>query len=110
MFGKKSSDAKTVLSDRVRVIAEREGAPVSKAKPARQARQSVFKNGTILLDSGARFAVAIKDVSAGGARIEFFQDVPLEGVFTISEPMLKLRRRARVSWRKDGSAGLTFVD
>jgi hypothetical protein len=92
------------------VIAEREIAPAQKAKPARQARQSVFRNATILSDNGARYAVAIKDVSEGGARIEFYQDVPLEGIFTVSEPMLNLRRRARLSWRKDGSAGLIFVD
>ena len=83
---------------------------VAPTKVQRAQRQSVFKNATIILDSGTRFAVAIKDVSDGGARIEFFQDVPLDGVFTISEPMTRLRRRARVSWRRDGTAGFEFVD
>lgn len=109
MFGKKPPDPRTALADRVRIIAERERPAVVAAK-ARAERQIVFKDATIILDSGVRFTVAIKDVSEGGVRIEFFQDVPLDGAFTISEPMLKLRRRARVSWRRDGTAGLTFVD
>jgi hypothetical protein len=109
MFGKKPP-TKDALSDRVRAISEREPTPRVKSQRARATRQSVYKNATVLLDSGPRFPVAIKDISASGARIEFFQDLPLEGVFTLIEPVLKIRRRARVSWRTAGAAGLTFLD
>jgi hypothetical protein len=110
MFGKKPQTP--ALTDRIRAIAARPSArppPPPQAK-ARAERDSVFKQATVTLDSGARLSVAIKDVSAGGARIEFFQDVALEGEFTISEPMTRLRRRARVAWRAQGAAGLIFVD
>lgn len=109
MFGKKPTTP--ALTDRVRAIAAR---PAVQATPpqtkARAERDSVFKQATITLDSGARLSVAIKDISAGGARIEFFQEVALEGEFTISEPMTRLRRRARVAWRAQGAAGLVFLD
>lgn len=110
MFGKKPNTP--ALTDRVRAIATRPEpppAPPPQAK-ARAARDSVFKQAAIILDSGARHSVAIKDISAGGARIEFFHDIALEGEFTISEPMTRLRRRARVAWRTQGAAGLVFTD
>jgi hypothetical protein len=109
MFGKKPP-SKDALSDRVRAIAAREPTPRGKVQQPRAPRESAYKNATVLLDSGSRFSVAIKDISASGARIEFFQDLPLEGVFTLIEPMLKIRRRARVSWRRGGAAGLAFLD
>jgi|CXWL01.1.fsa_nt_gi AAA+ ATPase superfamily predicted ATPase len=110
MFGKKPPDPKAALADRVRAIATREAPVVVAKKAARAERKSVFKNATIILDSGTRLAVALKDVSEGGARIEFFEEVLLDDTFIISEPMTRLRRRARVSWRREGIAGLTFVD
>lgn len=73
-------------------------------------RDSVFKQATITLESGVRLSVAIKDISAGGARIDFFKELALVGEFTISEPLTRLRRRARVAWRTQGAAGLVFVD
>jgi len=109
MFGKKAPNA--ALADRVRAIVERQAIPARPPQEkARPDRDSVFKQATIILDSGARLSVAIKDISAGGARIEFFQNVALEGEFTISEPMTRLRRRARVAWRVQGAAGLVFLD
>jgi hypothetical protein len=107
MFGKKPPPP-DALAQRVRAIAER--TPVSAPKSDRAPRQNVFRNGSVLLDSGARFTVAIKDLSEGGARIEFFQDLPLDGEFVLSEPVMKLRRRARITWRKDLAAGLVFID
>lgn len=107
MFGKKPFD--TALANRMRSIAERP-APSRSVAPTRAARQSVFRNATIILDGGARFTVAIKDLSDGGARIEFFQDLPLDNEFVLSEPVSKLRRRVRMTWRKERAAGLQFLD
>lgn len=110
MFGKKPQSAKGALSDRVRAIAERTpSAPAPRNSP-RAPRRRVFRNGSILLDTGERYAVAITDVSETGARIEFFHDLPLAEEFTLSEPMMQLRRRARLAWRSERVAGVAFVD
>jgi hypothetical protein len=110
MFGKKPQTP--ALADRVCAIAARPAPPAASPPEAkvRAPRDSVFKQATITLDTGLRLSVAIKDISESGARIEFFQEVELEGEFTISEPMTRLRRRARVAWRVQGAAGLVFID
>jgi hypothetical protein len=67
MFGKKPSN--NALTDRVRAIAERQAIPATlPPEKSRPKRDSVFKQATITFDSGARLSVAIKDISAGGAR------------------------------------------
>jgi hypothetical protein len=106
MFGKKPPQSG--LAKRVRALAERSS--IAKTIAARPARQSVFRNASVLLDSGARHVVAIKDLSQAGARIEFFQDLPIAGEFTLSEPVSQLRRRVRVTWRTHRAAGLAFID
>lgn len=110
MFGKKKANAESVLTDRVRAIADRPRASAAGVKASRAPRQTLFRNATITLASGAHHAVVIKDISEGGARIEFLRDVPFDHEFTLTEATLKLRRRARLSWRKNGIAGLVFVD
>lgn len=54
--------------------------------------------------------VAVKDVSASGARVEFFRHVPLPQSFMLSEPMMKLKCRVRVVWQREGVAGVEFVE
>lgn len=102
-----------MLADRLRTITARAPAPIETlaSRPKqRPSRALVFRNATITLDSGERMGVALKDVSDSGARIEFFLHLELPDVFTLSEPMMKLRRRARVVWARDGVAGIAFVD
>ncbi|MGQ0533059.1 MAG: PilZ domain-containing protein [Caulobacteraceae bacterium] len=108
MFGK-SPPRRGVLADRVRQIAEAKpsSAPV---KGKRQPRQPVFRNGVLIFDDGERLSVVIKDLSDGGVRVEFFVNRPLPATIMLSEPTLKLRRRARVVWQSDGAAGLAFSD
>lgn len=107
---------KGVLADRVRQLGERKPVlpappPPSKTNP-RPPRQAVFRNATLITESGLRLAVAIKDVSDAGARVEFFVKVELAdaGAVTLVEPMMRLRRQARVVWERDGVAGLAFID
>jgi hypothetical protein len=107
---------KGLLSDRVRQLGERKPVvpappPPSKTNP-RPPRQAVFRNATLVTDSGLRLSVAIKDVSDAGARVEFFVKMDLldVGIVTLIEPMMRLRRRARVAWERDGVAGLAFID
>ena len=116
MFGKsKPPPSGSSLSSRVRQIAER--TPNNDIVPAkgraskqRAPRQSVFRNATVVSDNGERLAVAVKDVSEGGSRIEFFRHVPLPDAFLLIEPTLKLRRRVRVVWQREGIAGVMFTD
>jgi hypothetical protein len=107
MFGK-SPPRGGALTDRVRQIAQaKPAAPIGSQK--RVARQPVFRNGVLTFEDGERFSVVIKDLSDGGARIEFFVNRPLPETVLLSEPMLKLRRNARVIWQRDGAAGLAFL-
>src|ERR1700741_676559 len=106
MFGK-SPPRGGVPVDRVRRIAE---AKPSSAVGKRSPRQPVFRNGTLIFEDGDRLAVVIKDLSDGGARVEFFVNRPLPETMILSEPTLKLRRRACVVWQRDGAAGLVFSD
>ena len=113
MFGKSKPSIENVLASRLRNIAERAPArAVEKVAPCskdRAPRQAVFRNATITLDSGERIAVAVKDVSAAGARVEFVRHVPLPQSFILSEPIMKLKRRVRVVWQREGVAGVEFV-
>lgn len=114
MFGKSKPPGRSVLESRLRTIAER--APTSVVKETaprskeRASRQAVFRNATITLDSGERMTVAVKDVSASGARVEFFRHVALPVSFLLSEPMMKLKRRVRVVWQREGVAGVEFIE
>lgn len=117
MFGKsKPPDRGNQLTNRVRQIAER--APERElaaerhrcATKDRAPRQSVFRNGAIVLDSGERLGVAVKDISATGARVEFFQRIVLPETFMLSEPTMKLKRRVRIIWQREGSVGVQFTE
>jgi hypothetical protein len=112
VFGKRPPNGKDALTQRVRQLGARsapEGAPPPRAE-GRAKRDAVFKNGTVILPDGARMVVVIKDLSDAGARVEFFARTTLPEEVLLVEPMLKLRRRARVAWQSDGAAGLQFIE
>ncbi len=114
IFGKSKPPSGSVLASRLRNIAEHEPAAAVETAPprskARAPRRAVYRNATITLDSGERMTVAVKDLSVGGARVEFFRHVPLPSTFMLSEPMMKLKCRVRVVWQRDGAAGVEFID
>mgnify|MGYP000274082989 CR=1 FL=1 len=114
MFGKSKPPDPSVLASRLRTIAEREpGGVAEKAvlrSSERASRQAVFRNATLTLDSGERITVALKNLSAGGARVEFLCHAPLPATFLLTEPMTKLKCRVRVVWQKDGAAGVRFTE
>jgi hypothetical protein len=117
MFRKRPSSGKQALTERVRQLGERptpptddaRSSPVRGGKP-REPRRAIFKNGTVMFGTGVRLSVVIKDLTDSGARIEFFARTMLPDEVILAEPMLKLRRRARVAWQRDGAAGLQFLD
>lgn len=79
-------------------------------KQDRAERQSLFRTATMITSGGARQNVAMKDVSATGARIEFHTRATLPAQIIIIEPMMKLHKRARVVWQDEGIAGIEFID
>jgi hypothetical protein len=107
-----------LLQDRLRAIAEHR-AFEERSKPVvihvetvrkleRALRQPVYRNGLVLLEWGEKLQVVIKNISATGARIDFFRNVSLPDQVILSESTLKLHTHSRVVWQTYGSAGLAF--
>lgn len=112
MFGRNKPPAPpTQLADRMRRAVER---PVSltPSKPQmrlpRADRQAVYRQGMLVFADGERLAVAIKNLSKSGARVEFFIRRELPELVVLIEPTLRIKHRARVVWQRDGAAGLAF--
>ena len=72
-------------------------------------RRPFFRHGSLLLRDGQRIDVAVKDLSVGGARIEYYVRTELPEDVLLCEPTLRLRCRAKVIWQIEGAAGLCFV-
>ncbi|MBL8550323.1 MAG: hypothetical protein JNJ73_10080 [Hyphomonadaceae bacterium] len=123
MFKKSAPAPKNVLADRIRRVTEAASPPTPswfteqqqvdsgpiRPESARAPRQAVYRHGVIVLGGGERLSVAIRNLSATGARIEFHIHIPLPREVVVAEPTLKLRRRARVVWQIEGAAGLEFI-
>jgi hypothetical protein len=115
MFKKPDSKPANPLNERLQRIAGKpalddtayQGAQPKKT--ARSFRDATFKQATIRLQGGERMDVVVKNLSATGARIEFFRKVTLTDQVLISEPSTRLKRLAKVVWQKEGSAGLHFL-
>ncbi|MGE0829504.1 MAG: hypothetical protein AB7O04_09150 [Hyphomonadaceae bacterium] len=117
MFGKgKTPSGNEMLQSRVKKVAGRafgsgDGAAKNTgSKKERPRREAVFRSAALIFGNDQRLIVAIKDVSEAGARIEYFGCSLLPETFILSEPTLKLRRRVRVVWQREGVAGLIFID
>jgi hypothetical protein len=116
MFGKAKSGAggENRLSERMRKAVARETAPPPAALPLsrhfeRALRQAVFRQGALILADGEKLPVALKNISASGARVEYFTRRELPDVVILVEPTLRIKSRARVVWQRQGVAGLAFV-
>lgn len=117
MFGK-SKPPKDQLTSRIRAVtAAPSAAGPSSPSPyypppreqARNPREPLFRNATLQIDERERLAVVIKNISATGARVEYFTKLELPPVVVLLESTMKLRQRARVIWQRDGVAGLEFI-
>jgi hypothetical protein len=114
MFGWRSSaPGASVLSKRMRQAVARETAPPHAIPLRRQieraVRAAVFRHGALLLAGDEKLIVAVKDISATGARVEYFARRELPELVILVEPTLRIKSRARVVWQRDGVAGLQFV-
>ena len=102
------------LSERMRKAVDRDTAPPPASLPLsrqveRAVRQAVFRQGALILADGEKVPVALKNISANGARIEYFTRRDLPATVILVEPTLRIKSRARVVWQRDGVAGLAFV-
>lgn len=103
------------LADRVRRLAERKPQgkveqPVRLKSQERAPRQPLYRQGTLILEGGHKIVVAIKNLSASGARVETRERMALSAEVLLTEVTMNLRRRARVVWQEDGMAGLQFIE
>ncbi|MEZ5936747.1 MAG: PilZ domain-containing protein [Hyphomonadaceae bacterium] len=78
-------------------------------KGKRAPREPVFRQGSLLLPGGQKLQVVLKDLSAGGTRVEFFQRLELPPKVMVVEPSKNIRAWARVVWQREGVAGLEFL-
>jgi hypothetical protein len=106
------------LADRLKKIATTKPPAIDPAsqpvrsvsRPTREERRAVFKNGILEFTGGAKLDVVVKNVTTKGARIEFHERVMLPGEVQFASPMLGIRKRARVVWQDENTAGLEFID
>ncbi len=113
MFGKnKPPGSAGLMADRMRRAVERPAVASPAAAPdvrvPRADRHAVYRQGTLVFADGERLSVAIKNLSESGARVEYFVRRELPAVVVLIEPALRIRRRAKVVWQRDGVAGLAF--
>jgi hypothetical protein len=108
----KSKGAESKLAARLRSIAQRSRVDETEGAASRPMerppRTATFRNAVVILDSGEKVTVVLKDVSANGARLEFFRQVSLPQSFLLREPLMKLECRVRVVWQRAGVAAVTF--
>lgn len=115
MFGKSKQDRiNSELSKRLRQVVERDTAPPPQTyawtrKVERAVRQAIFRQGALILADGEKLPVALKNISATGARIEYFVRRDLPERVILVEATLRIKAHARVAWQRDGVAGLAFL-
>jgi len=96
---------------RIRAITDKQApaAYVSVGRPSkRPPRRPVFKQALIRLQHGEQFPVVIRDLSAGGCRLEYSRHILPAGRVRLTEPSLPISLWADIAWRADGACGLRF--
>ena len=77
----------------------------------RAQRSDKFKQALLIAVSGVRIKVVVTNISATGARVEFYSgSSEIFGRILLQEPSLGLKKWARVVWKEQNSAGLEFED
>lgn len=72
-------------------------------------RTRSFLKGEIIHSNGnSRTDCTIRDLSAGGARIEAPPSVTVPEFFELEIPLRNMRQRARIVWRHSAEIGVSF--
>lgn len=74
----------------------------------RDERTPMFREAEMTLPVGEKLPCAIKNMNAGGARIDFFRRITLPNTVYVHAPSLGLDSWARVVWQTETAAGLDF--
>ncbi|MDZ4759983.1 MAG: hypothetical protein SGJ21_02800 [Alphaproteobacteria bacterium] len=114
MFSKPTPKTAAALTNRIGAIAASPALEASvycdaSDRKDRAARAPAFKPASVVLPAGEVFKVVMKNVSANGARIEFFRKHTLSKRLYLTEPSLPLSTWAEVIWQWDGAAGIKFI-
>lgn len=115
MFGRSDKDKQySILAGRVRSVA-RPIAPSVRStvtrgfgRQSRSERAPTFREGNLLLAGGTKERVVVRNISATGARVDFFSAGALSSRVLLSARSLGIQRWARVVWSDAHSAGLEF--
>lgn len=76
---------------------------------ARAPRAKVYKKAELILESGQRLEVIVRDLFEGGARVDFYSgSADLAGRLLLKEPSLAINKWATLIWKSQNSAGLRF--
>jgi len=86
------------------------GQDVDRTEVRRSARVPVRFDGTIYLTNGTSVSCKVRDISAGGARIEGQENVRLPETFDLVIFEIKFRVcPSRLRWRNGQLAGVSFT-
>ena len=72
-------------------------------------RQKVLKEGKLLLSGRVSIDCLVRDISPGGARLEFFGPVSLPGEFRLHIVSAELTVPAALAWQRRLEAGVRFT-
>jgi hypothetical protein len=76
----------------------------------RHGRGRTFLGGAITFNHGTQtLACRVRDLSAGGARLDFSAAVPLPEELDLAITVRREVRRVRVVWRRDDRLGVAFL-
>jgi len=75
----------------------------------RERRQKVLKEGKVLLTAWLSVNCIVRDISPGGARLEFEQPIDLPSEFRLRIVSADLTIPAVAAWQRRGEAGIRFT-
>ncbi len=82
---------------------------VKRAEMRADKRRAIFRFGTLILADQSQISCIIKDISENGARISVESADALPDRLILKLDYTGVRRRARIAWRRDQEAGLSFA-
>ncbi len=101
-----------------RLFRPRKPAPPVVAEPApepeivqetRSPREAVYREATVIYDSGYRRKGVVMDYNATGVRVRFPTNERLPDAIILSAKSVNLNGPARVVWQRGSEAGLTMT-